>query len=373
MFDNGWLSPFCKSIQKNKKMEHKLPHSLRLLVSLACISIIIWWMSVLQEILVLLLFSVLFAMLLYPLCNKLEKWRFPRTLAIFVCLLITFAILAGLVMLTSAQIADFTDELPNFQKKAEILVDKIQSWASDTFHISRKKQVLEVRNQSLILLKNSGAVITNTLSTTANSLANMLLIPIFVFFFLHYRDFFRQFFYKIFHKVRRAKVDMVFHKIYVVVQSYLAGLVIVIGIVATLNTVGLLILGIDYAVFFGVLAAFLLLIPYIGIMIGSLLPIVMALITKDSPLYAVGVAGVFIFVQFLEGNFITPQIVGSKVSVNPLAAMLVLILGGQLWGISGLVLAIPLTAIIKVIFDHVDALKPYGFLIGEAERKVKSD
>ena len=146
---------------------------------------------------------------------------------------------------------------------------------------------------------------------------------------------------------------------------------LVIGIVATLNSVGLLLLGVDYAVFFGTLAAFLLLIPYIGIMIGSLLPIVYALVTKDSPVYAVGVAGIFLFVQFLEGNFITPHIVGSKVSVNPLAAIIALILGGQLWGVAGLVLALPLTAILKVVFDNIESMKPYGYLIGEPEQTHK--
>lgn len=348
-------------------METKLPYSAKLLISLLCVSIIVWWMFVLQEILILLSFSVLFAMLLFPLCHFLEKWYFPRTLAIFVCLLITLAIVVGLVSLASMQLADLSDELPAFQRKAEGLMNNLQTWAAKNFNISRKKQVTEFRNQSLNLLKNSGYIVTNSLTAIANSLSSMALIPIFVFFFLHYRDFFRNFFYKVFFRSKKTKIDTILQKIYTVVQSYLLGLVMVIIIVATLNTIGLMILGIEYAMFFGTLAAFLLLIPYIGIMIGSLLPIIMALITKDSPLYAVGVAGVFLFVQFLEGNFITPHIVGSKVSINPLAAMIVLVLGGQLWGISGLVLALPFIAILKVVFDNIEALKPYGYVLGEPE------
>ena len=128
-------------------------------------------------------------------------------------------------------------------------------------------------------------------------------------------------------------------KIYEVVHSYLTGLVTVTLIVGTLNTIGLLVLGIDYAVFFGFLAAALLVIPFIGILIGSILPIIIALITKDSPMYAVGVAGVFVFVQFLEGNFITPQIVGSKVSINGLVAIIALLLGSALWGLAGMALS----------------------------------
>ena len=351
--------------------EIKLPPSAKILIGLLSVSIIIWWMYVLQEILILISFSVLFSMLLYPLCHRLEKWHFPRTLAIFVCLLVTLGILAGLISLTAMQVADFSDALPNFQKKGEHLINELQSWASQNFHISRKKQVTEIKNQSMILLKSSGNIITNALSTTLNSLSSALLIPIFVFFFLHYRDFFRRFFYMSFGRGNRNRIDLIFNKIYSVVQSYLLGLLTVIMIVAALNTFGLWMLGIDYAIFFGTLAAFLLLIPYIGIMIGSILPMLMALITKDSPMYALGVAGVFLSVQFLEGNFITPHIVGSKVSINPLAAMIVLILGGQLWGISGLVLALPFIAILKVIFDNIEALKPFGFLLGEPERKRK--
>ena len=133
-------------------------------------------------------------------------------------------------------------------------------------------------------------------------------------------------------------------------------------------TVGLLILGVDYAIFFGFFGAVLVLIPYFGISMGSLLPAIYTLVTQDNPVKALGVIGIFLFVQTLEGNFITPYIVGSKVSINPLAAIVVLILWESVWGLPGLILALPMTAIIKVIFDAAPALKPYGFLIGEAEK-----
>jgi predicted PurR-regulated permease PerM len=142
---------------------------------------------------------------------------------------------------------------------------------------------------------------------------------------------------------------------------------LVILIVAVLNITGLLILGIDYAFFFGALGALLTIIPYVGIFIGALLPILMSLVTKDSAWYAVGVAGIFFFVQILEGNFITPNVVGSKVSINPLVAIVGLILGGMLWGAPGMILAIPFMAVIKVIFDSVEGLRPYGFVLGDSE------
>src|SRR5690606_16338229 len=140
------------------------------------------------------------------------------------------------------------------------------------------------------------------------------------------------------------------------------------GIVAVLNTAGLLIMGIQYAWFFGTLASLLMLLPYIGIAIGSILPALFALATKDSAWYALGVIIWFQVVQFLEGNVITPNIVGSKVSINPLMAIISILLGGMLFGLAGLILALPLTATIKVIFDAIPSMNAFGFLIGEPEK-----
>ena len=170
---------------------------------------------------------------------------------------------------------------------------------------------------------------------TTSIVTNLFLVLLFAFFFLLYRDFFRSFFYKVFDDTRRSKIDDVMGRIYQVVKDYLAGLVLVILIIGTLMTVGLLILGVDYAVFFGFFGACLVLIPYFGISLGSLLPAAYTLVTQDNPLKALGVIGVFLFVQTIEGNFITPYIVGSKVSINPLAAIVVLILVGERVGLAG--------------------------------------
>ena len=147
------------------------------------------------------------------------------------------------------------------------------------------------------------------------------------------------------------------------VHNYIAGLSIVISIIAVLNTIGLVSIGLKYAVFMGVVSAILTIIPYIGIFIGGLLPFVVALLTKDSLIYPALVIAIMGFVQFLEGNFITPKIIGSKVNVNPLAAIIALVIGAQIWGIVGMMLAIPMTGILKILFSHYDRLKPYAFLL----------
>ena len=154
----------------------------------------------------------------------------------------------------------------------------------------------------------------------------------------------------------------------------MGGLLTVMGIVAILNSVGLMIIGVEHAWFFGIMASLLMLLPYIGIAIGSVLPALFAIATKDSYWYALAVIGWFQVVQILEGNFITPNIVGGKVSLNPLVSILSIFLFSMLFGFAGLILALPLMAILKVIFDTVPQLQPYGFLFGEpADRFLKTD
>jgi predicted PurR-regulated permease PerM len=352
-------------------MLNNFPFSARFAFGIISLIGIVFILYVLKGILIPLSFGAILAMLLYPVCQKLEHWKLPRIVAIFICLILVIGLVGGLLMLVINQLSVFSEELPAYSSKVTDLLAKLQLFIEQKLNIKRVKQGAELQKYGLEALKNSGEYISNFLSGTSNLLANASLVPIYVFFFLYYRDFLHQFLYKLFNTIRKAKVDMVTSKIFEVVQSYLSGLFLVIVIVAILNSVGLALLEIDYAIFFGTFAAFLLLIPYIGITIGALLPITIALLTKDSPLYAVAVLGLFLAVQALESNFITPMVVGSKVSINSFAAILALLLGGQLWGMAGLVLALPFIAIIKVIFDNVDGLKPYGYLLGEAEVKRK--
>ncbi|OIN60172.1 AI-2E family transporter [Arsenicibacter rosenii] len=352
----------------SRSPEVQLPFYAKLAFVLISIVIIVYGLYMLQDVIVPLVFSILLSVLLFPLCIRLERIGVPRVVAIIICLVLALAVVYGLGSLVYGQIGEFAQEAPKIIQRGNDLLNKLQTYATRNFNIDRQRQVSEVRKYLNNSVAQAGTILTSTLLATTNTLSTISLMPLYIFFFLLYRDFFRSFFYKVFGHTRRAKIDTVFHRIYTVVKDYMAGLVLVIMIVGTLNTVGLLILGVDYAVFFGFFGAVLILIPYFGIAIGSVLPSLFTLVTNDNPLVALGVIGVFLFVQVLEGNFITPYIVGSKVSINPLAAIIVLILWGQLWGLTGLILALPMTAIIKVIFDSIEPLKPYGFLLGEAEK-----
>lgn len=342
--------------------------SIRLAANLLVTVIIVFGLWVLQDVLVPLIFGGLLSVLLLPICSFLERKRFPRVLAITLTILLSFALIVLLISLMVGQIRSLDDVWPLMIGKGEEWLLLGQEFVSQKLNIKQSEQLNEGRKYLGELLSSGGSLLSGTVSSTTGFLANLILMPLYVFLMLLYRDFFLEFLFKAFEKsTTKDLVSEVVTKIKAVVQNYMSGLILVILLVGTLNTVSLLLLGIQNAFFFGFFAAVLVLIPYIGVAIGSLLPIVMALITKDSAWYAVGVAACFGVIQFLEGNFITPYIVGSKVSINSFAAIVALILFGSLWGIGGLVLALPLTAMIKVLFDSTKSLKPWGFLLGDAD------
>lgn len=346
---------------------------LKLASSLVALIATVYILYVLRETIIPLAFSILLAILLHPVCAWLEVRKVPRIGAILLSILALFTVIVILVYVVSMQIGSFAEELPRITEKAEAILDQTLTMGERYLNISRTQQVSEAKKYLINALSEGRAVLLNTLVTTTGAISTFVLIPLYIFFFLLYRDFFRMFVHKAIRSVPNEELNLLLKKIYEVIQSYLSGLFLVILIVGVLNSVGLLILGVPHAIFFGFLAGFLILIPYIGILIGSVLPALLSIVTMDSPWYAVGVIGIMSFVQFLEGNFITPHIVGSKVSVNPLAAIIALFLGGQLWGLSGLILALPVTAILKVIMDTVPSLEPYGFLLGEPVHEVAEE
>ncbi|WP_229239389.1 AI-2E family transporter [Emticicia agri] len=346
-------------------LPERLPFNIKLPLALISITVIVYWLSILESVLVPFVISIILSILLFPLCDWLEKKRIGRVLAITITLVLFTALIGVIIYLASTQISGFSEMIPQLLDKLEKAYNNLQKWMAEKFDLSVETQTNQLNTYANQLLERGGSVVGTALTTTSNMLGNLSIMPVYMFFLLLYRDFFKDFFYRVFKSIEKEKVDEVLGKIYDVIHSYLSGVIIVTIIVGTLNTISLLLLGIDYAIFFGFLASVLLIIPYIGILIGSLLPIIIALVTKDSPMYAVGVAASFFVIQMLEGNFITPNIVGSKVSINPLAAILGLLMGATLWGLAGMALCLPCIAIIKVIFDSVPTLQPYGFVMGE--------
>ncbi|WP_185974329.1 AI-2E family transporter [Litoribacter populi] len=278
-------------------------------------------------------------------------------------------IVAGVITLLVNQVIVIGQDGDDLGKNFVEIYDSITAWVETTFGIQRGELTLRVREEGQKAASNAGTYLLAIFGSAGGTIANFVLVPIFIFFILYYRDFFKEFLIRVNKEDSPERTREILKEIYNVIQSYLLGLILVMGIVAVLNAVGLLFMGIKYAWFFGFFAAVLLLIPYIGITIGSIVPALFALATMDSYWYALGIIIWFQAVQFLEGNFITPNIVGSQVHLNPFFAILSLLLGGMLFGLAGLILAIPMMAVLRILLGLNESTRPYSFLIGEPEKR----
>jgi predicted PurR-regulated permease PerM len=276
-------------------------------------------------------------------------------------------ILGMIVWFLSMQVVSLTSELESISANMQKLLAKGQDFLYTNFGIVPPNKSQLIQNAVGSLQELTTTFLGSTISVTTGAITILTMVPIFVFLLLYYRDHLEQFLFKFVAKDRRSGVIQTMIDIQHVVQSYISGLMIVIVVVALLNSAGLLILGVKYAVFFGVFASILTIIPYIGILIGASLPALFTLATTGELLDAVLVVVVFMFVQFLEGNFITPFVVGSKVSINPFAAIVALLIGGEIWGAAGMILSIPIIAMMKVIFDVYEPLQPFGFLLADID------
>lgn len=312
-----------------------------------------------------LFFAAFISMLLSPVVDKLESWNIGRALSIIVTLLLLIIVFAGVVSLISAQFVQFSERVPEVTERLKGVTSDFIEYLENSAGISQEEQSNYIEKGFSNVIDKSGQYVSSFVSATTNAFTLLTIIPIFVFFMLYYREMYQTFFRKMFEqRSTNSEVDDVLDRVQDVTQSYLVGLLTVIGILAVLNTLGLFLIGLEHAVFFGVFAALLAVIPYIGIIIGSLPPLLFAFLLGDSMIQPVLVVAVFASVQFLEGNFISPRIIGSKVSINPFVAIIALIIGGELWGISGMILFVPLIGILRVIFEQMDSLKPYGYLLG---------
>ncbi|MBY5958403.1 AI-2E family transporter [Membranicola marinus] len=337
--------------------------------SLITLVIIVWIMYLTQSILVPFLFAILLSMALYPVARIFERWGMPRVLTSILCVLIAIVVLGGVVWFVINQVIQIGRGDYNLGEKFNQIVTVIIQFMTEQFGLETTDLWNQLRESSMQVISNITSYLTVFFGSAGNTIANAVLIPLYMFFLLYYRIFFVEFFFRAFQKTPEVKIKATLERIYSVIHSYLFGLLTVMVIVALLNSGGLLVLGIENAWFFGTLAALLLLIPYIGIAIGSLLPALFALATKDSAYYALGVLVWFQIVQFFEGNFITPNIVGGKVNISPLIAIIALLLGGKLFGLAGLILAMPMVAVTKVLLDASDEWKAFGFLLGEPSDK----
>lgn len=330
---------------------------------LVIIAISVTGIVLMRSIIIPLAFATLFALVLSPIAKRIER-RTGTVFSITIVLFGALALLGLIIWFIVGQLKDLVLSLPGLEEKFFAGVLSVNQYIEDQFNISTDEQTAMVADG----LKNLSQYLGEVLYSTSYLAYFFIQVPIYIFLFLLYRDKFREFFLA-FDPGGEFKWKK---DIDGVVRGYISGLTIVVLIAGALNSIGLLALGIDHAIFFGFFSGALTLIPYVGITIGATLPALLALVTKDSLWYAVGVVAVHAAVQFLEGNFITPKITGSKISVNALAAILALLIGNLLLGIAGMILAVPAVGILKILLANSTSLKPFVILLEDKPTIVEA-
>ncbi len=322
-----------------------------------------------QDIIIPLVFAGMISILLNPVVLFLCRKKIPRVIAILLSLIVTMLAIAAIFYFFISQISMFSESFPLFKQKFLLFFNDAERWISQTFNVSKWKVDAWVTKTQKQGMDNGTEVIGRTVGTISQVLTTFVIMPVYIFMMIFYKPLLMEFISKLFPKEHHAVVVEVLKETKGLIQSYLVGLLIEGILVAILNSIALLVLGIPYAILLGVIGALLNVIPYIGGVIAVALPMLLALATRE-PLSALYVLIAYMIVQFIDNNFFVPRIVASKVKINALVSIIVVLVGNAIWGVPGMFLSIPLTAIIKVIFDRIDPLKPFGFLLGDNQPDI---
>jgi predicted PurR-regulated permease PerM len=340
----------------------KIPFYAKAALVFICGFALVYTMYIGQEIIVPVVYAIILAILLNPLVNYLIGKNVNRIVAISLAVVLAIVVVLVTLYFISAQLAQFTESYPQLKEKFNTTTAELVRWWSQTFNIKQSKINLWIKESQTEALND--IAIGESLSDVGRAIVTTLLLPVYMVMILYYKPLLLEFMHKLFRTEHHTVVVEVLSNTKKIIQTYLVGLGFELVIMAILNSVGLLLLGIEYAIILGVIGAILNIIPYIGGIIATGLAMLIAFVTEDSHIYPLLVLALYLFIQFIDNNYIVPKIVASRVQLNAFISIMVVLIGGAVWGISGMFLSIPLTAILKVIFDHIESLKPWGFLLG---------
>jgi len=316
-----------------------------------------------QEFLIPLAIAGVLATLLLPVCHWLENKKLPRALATLVCVLLILLFIAAIGALLGWQIAALTKDFELIQQRALESIASIQEYLLIHLGISLKEQNL--------LLKNQQSAISSLAQSLAGSLLSVLsgfiLMMVYIFLLLYYRIHIKDFMLQLSTPDKKREMEKVIYNATKVSQQYLVGLAKMIALLWVMYGIGFWAVGVKNAVFFAVLCGLFEIVPFVGNITGTTLTALVSAVNGSSMPMLGGIVLIYGVVQLIQGWVLEPLILGPQVKINPLFTIVALVLGEMIWGIPGIVLAIPITAMIKIVCDHVEPLKPIGFLIGEIE------
>ncbi|WP_039867454.1 AI-2E family transporter [Pedobacter sp. BAL39] len=324
-----------------------------------------------QTLLAPLLTSFLLSLLLMPLANFMEtKWKFKRSLAAIVSVVLMIAVISAILFFLANQLTDLWADWPLLKQQAEHSFHDVQGWISATFGVNTQKQIDYLKDSTSTALATSASVLGATLMTLSSTLLFLSFLLLFTFFILNYRRVLFTFLTSVFKEEHTEKVSEIVKRIQYIIKKYITGLFLQMFIVTVLMIFVLWLLNVKYAVLLGLITGIFNIIPYIGIFTALLISVLITFATA-------GVAKVllviiaFVAVHALDGNILMPLVVGSKVKINALFAFIGIVVGEMVWGISGMFLCIPYLAMLKIIFDRIDSLKPWGVLLGGEDKPAK--
>ncbi len=342
-------------------MLRKYPFYFKSTVILFGLILFVYALSVLKDIFVPLVFALLLALLLNPMQNWFQRRGIPKFWAISFCILIAFTVILSIIYFLSSQVINFSDQLPLLKHKFSVIFLQFQHWLYDHLGLNFQKQdqlITEVKNEMK-------PMVAETLDTAMSTIGLAVLLPVYTALFLYYKTLVLNFLFEVFAEKNSKEVSIVLQETKSAIQKYMQGLLMEALIVATMNALALWMLGVPYALLLGSIGAILNILPYIGGIVSTLLPMVVATLTKEGFETQIWILVAYMIIQFIDNNLLVPMIVSSKVRINALISIVVVLLGNALWGVPGMFLSIPVIGVLKIIFDKVPELKPWGKLLGD--------
>ncbi len=332
-------------------------------ISLLCIllAMVVTVMILAKAIIAPIIFAILITLCLIPICNFLESKKVNRLLAVVLTLLGFILILTGLIITVSVIFSNIFQDLPRITDRLQQGLNTLKELVENNFGFLDLNIQDRLEENASRIISYIFSLVENSISSSLAAIGNFFLTLIYIFFLLTYRKGMKNI---LLGKKDTDRRSNMMSEVQATIQQYVFGLFIVILILGCLNSFGLWIIGIDYFLFWGFLAAGLIIIPYIGTTIGGIFPFLYALATTDTVWQPVAIVILYYTIQQIEGNFITPNIIGSKIDVNPLVVIFSMIVGGFLWGIAGLILALPLIGVLRIILNYFDETRPLGDLMG---------
>lgn len=336
------------------------PFYIKATIILFGLILFVYTLGSLRNILTPVCFALLLAILLNRLVVKFQKLKVSKTWSIIISLVIAFTVMAGVGYFLTSQILSFGDDMPVLKKRFIEIFAQLQQLINNKLGFSIQKQ------DKWLAQAGTGvqSVIGQTLGTVAGSLGILLLLPVYTFLLLFYKNLILNFLHEVFADEDEQKVVEVLQETKTAIEKYMVGLLLEGMVVAILNTSALLLIGVKYAVLLGVIGAILNVLPYIGGVIAILLPVIIATITKDGLQTQLAITAAYLVIQFIDNHLLIPLIVSSRVKINAFISIFIVLLGGALWGVSGMFLSIPFIGVLKIVFDRVEELKPWGKLLG---------